>query len=119
MALKLVQNPPNPWRSNYVEWIDAPPPEATLEIYEEHAKTILSENDSPDVSFRYSLNPYRGCFHACAYCYARPSHMYWDFGAGTDFERKLIVKINAPEKLRETFLKRSWAGELIAFSGNT
>ena len=120
MPFRRVENPPNPWNSAHVEWLDAPPPVAQLEIYEEQAKTILSENDSPDVGFRFSLNPYRGCFHACApYCYARPSHMYWDFGAGTDFERKLIVKTNAPQKLRETFLKPSWNGELIAFSGNT
>lgn len=117
--LKLVKNPPNPWRSAEVEWIDAPPPVAELEIYEEEAKTVLSENDSPDLGFRFSLNPYRGCFHACAYCYARPSHQYWDFGAGTDFERKLIVKINAPEKLREAFNKNSWEGERVVFSGNT
>lgn len=116
---KRVRNPPNPWRSSQVEWIDAPPPLAELEIYEEEAKTVLSENDSPDVGFRFSLNPYRGCFHACAYCYARPSHQYWDFGAGTDFERKLIVKVNAPEKLREAFNKKSWTGERVVFSGNT
>ena len=119
MSFKRVQNPPNPWRSVHLEWIDAPPPEAELEIYEEQAKTVLSENDSPDVGFRWSVNPYRGCFHACAYCYARPSHQYWDFGAGTDFERKIIVKTNAPEKLREQFRKSSWQGELVVFSGNT
>ena len=115
---KKLSNPPNPWNEIETEWIDAPPV-TQLEIYEEQAKTILSENDSPDVGFRFSLNPYRGCFHACAYCYARPSHQYWDFGAGTDFERKIIVKTNAPEKLREAFMKKSWSGELIAFSGNT
>jgi len=119
MSFKRVHNPPNPWHSSYVEWIDAPPPVADLEIYEESAKTIVSENDSPDLGFRFSVNPYRGCFHACAYCYARPTHQYWDFGAGTDFERKIIVKINAPEKLRETFLKKSWNGDRIVFSGNT
>ncbi|HYG76969.1 MAG TPA: PA0069 family radical SAM protein [Planctomycetota bacterium] len=117
--MRLVSNPPNPWHSNYIEWIDCPPPAAQLEIYEEQAKTVLSENDSPDVGFRFSLNPYRGCFHACAYCYARPTHQYWDFGAGTDFERKIIVKTNAPEKLRETFMKKSWQGDLVVFSGNT
>ncbi len=119
MSFKHIQNPPNPWHSAYVEWIDAPPPPADLEVYEESAKTIVSENDSPDLGFRFSVNPYRGCFHACAYCYARPTHQYWDFGAGTDFDRKIIVKINAAEKLRETFLKKSWRGERIVFSGNT
>lgn len=119
MSFKRVNNPPNPWHSSFVEWIDAPPPPADLEVYEEASKTIVTENDSPDLGFRFSLNPYRGCFHACAYCYARPTHQYWDFGAGTDFERKIIVKINAPELLRETFMKKSWTGERIVFSGNT
>src|SRR5258708_6175210 len=118
MALRKISNPPNPWNGLHVEWIDAPPP-AELEIFEEEAKTVISENDSPDLSFRFSLNPYRGCFHACAYCYARPTHQYWDFGAGTDFERKIIVKTNAAAKLRETFMKRSWQGDLLVFSGNT
>jgi len=119
MSLKVISNPPNPWHTSYREWLDEPPPKAELEIYEEKSKTILSENESPDVGFRWSLNPYRGCFHACAYCYARPTHQYWDFGAGTDFERKIIVKVNAPDVLRETFMKKSWQGELICFSGNT
>lgn len=118
MSLRAVSNPPNPWHTSYKEWFEAPPP-AQLEVYEEKSRTILSENDSPDLGFRWSLNPYRGCFHACAYCYARPTHQYWDFGAGTDFERKIVVKTNAPEVLRETFMKKSWRGELICFSGNT
>jgi len=112
-----IDNPPNPWQSTHVEWIDAPP--ARLQVYHEEAKSILSRNDSPDLPFRYSLNPYRGCFHACAYCYARPSHMYWDFGAGTDFERKIVVKTNAPELLAKTFERPGWKGELIVMSGNT
>jgi DNA repair photolyase len=118
MSAKPIQNPPNPWQSNHVEWIDAPPP-AELKVYEEHARSIVSVNSSPDVGFSYSVNPYRGCFHACAYCYARPSHQYLDFGAGTDFDRKIVVKVNADEKLIETFMKPSWQGEVIAFSGNT
>ena len=65
------------------------------------------------------MNPYRGCFHACAYCYARPSHEYWGFGAGTDFESKIIVKKDAPRLLQHAFDKPSWQGELILFSGNT
>ena len=116
--LKLISNPPHAWNDVRTEWFDAPP-DAQQEIYEELAKSVLSENNSPDLGFRFSLNPYRGCHHACAYCYARPSHQYWDFGAGTDFERKIIVKLNAVEKLREAFQKKSWAGELVVFSGNT
>lgn len=118
MTLKLISNPPNPWQSASIEWLGEPPT-AKLEIYEEPARSILSENDSPDLGFRWSINPYRGCFHACAYCYARPSHQYLDFGAGTDFERKLVVKVNAPELLAAAFRKRSWQGEPIVFSGNT
>jgi DNA repair photolyase len=259
-VLKRISNPPNPWAETSIEWIGEPP-EAGLEVYEEEVRRALAENESPDVGFRWSLNPYRGCFSACAYCmagetsvrmadgatrpladlaigdeiygvdrgergvelvrtrvldhwsvrkpafrvtlkngvelvtsadhrflgpagwkrvagssaggnpvlrpddaltgveenatvqlhvarlepltprplydittgtgnfvangvvshncYARSSHQYWGFGAGTDFDRKIIVKVNAPEKLREEFLRPSWKGEVIAFSGNT
>lgn len=113
-----ISNPPNPWSSTHVEWLEEPP-NATLGIYEEDAKSILSENDSPDIGFRYSVNPYRGCLHACAYCYARPSHQYLGWGAGTDFDRKIVVKRNAPELLRKELSRRTWQGEVIAFSGNT
>ena len=113
-----VQNPPNPWASTQVEWLE-PPPNATLQVFEERARSILSENDSPDIPFRFSVNPYRGCIHACAYCYARPSHQYLGFGAGTDFDRKIVVKTNAPELLREAFMKPSWQGDGVVFSGNT
>ncbi|HRI64561.1 MAG TPA: radical SAM protein [Polyangium sp.] len=113
-----VQNPPNPWSSTQVEWLEEPP-NATLQIFEERARSILSENDSPDLPFRFSVNPYRGCIHACAYCYARPSHQYLGFGAGTDFDRKIVVKTNAAELLREAFVRPSWNGDTIVFSGNT
>jgi len=113
-----VDNPPNPWSSTHVEWLEEPP-SAALSIYEEEARSVLSENDSPDIGFRYSVNPYRGCLHACAYCYARPSHQYLGFGAGTDFDRKIVVKKNAPEVLRKELMRPSWEGEVIVFSGNT
>jgi hypothetical protein len=61
-----VSNPPNPWSTSHVEWLGEPP-QAQLTVYEEHAKSILAENDSPDIPFRWSVNPYRGCQHACAY----------------------------------------------------
>jgi DNA repair photolyase len=111
-------NPPNRFEEAYIEWEGAPPP-ADLRVHEEHAKSALSENESPDVGFRWSVNPYRGCFHGCAYCYARPTHPYLGFGAGTDFERQIVVKVNIVERLREAFEKRSWRRELVAFSGNT
>jgi DNA repair photolyase len=88
-------------------------------VYGDATREILSHNDSPDLPFRWSVNPYRGCFHACAYCYARPTHEYWGFGAGTDFESQIIVKEDAATLLRHAFEKRTWQGELIVFSGNT
>lgn len=117
-----VANPPNPWSSTTLDHgadLDVPPPLAKLEIFEERARSILSRNESPDLAFRWSVNPYRGCYHGCAYCYARASHQYWGFGAGTDFDRKLVVKTNAVELLEEAFAAPSWRGEWIAFSGNT
>lgn len=116
--MKRVSNPPNPWREDRVEWFGEPP-EAELKVFEERANSILSENDSPDIPFRYSLNPYRGCYHGCAYCYARRTHEYLDFGAGTDFERKLVVKTNAAERLRERVRDPDWEREPITFSGVT
>ncbi|MCB0323234.1 MAG: hypothetical protein KDD69_06650 [Bdellovibrionales bacterium] len=81
--LRRIHNPPNRFHSQTVEWLDLPP-ELRLEVFEEQAKTVVTENKSPDLGFRYSVNPYRGCFHACAYCYARPSHQYLDWGSGSD-----------------------------------
>jgi DNA repair photolyase len=100
-----------------VEWLEPAP--ARLEVYEDATRQILSSNDSPDVPFRWSVNPYRGCGHACAYCYARPTHEYLGFGAGTDFETRLTVKPRAAALLRAAFDRPSWKGELVAFSGNT
>ena len=114
-----IANPPNPWASTEVEYLEAPPPEMRLEVYEDHSRQVLAQNDSPDVGFRYSVNPYRGCFHGCAYCYARPSHEYLSFGAGTDFERRIVIKPRAPELLREAFSKRGWKRDTVVFSGVT
>src|SRR5215470_36657 len=117
-GLRPVSNPPNPWLSTEVEYLDEIP-DAKLEVYEDHTREILASNDSPDVGFTWSVNPYRGCFHGCAYCYARPTHEYLGFGAGTDFERRLVVKPRAPELLHEALTKNETHGELILFSGNT
>src|SRR3954454_17074435 len=118
--MKPVQlsNPPNPWASTDVEYLEGTP-EVRLEVYEDHTRQILSKNDSPDVGFTWSVNPYRGCFHACAYCYARPSHEYLSWGAGTDFDRKIVVKPRAAELLRAAFKKRTWKKETVVFSGVT
>ncbi len=116
--LRRIWNPPNPYLSRQRELLGEPPV-ADLEIYEDRSRSILSENDSPDVGFRWSVNPYRGCFHACSYCYARPTHEYLGLGAGTDFERKIFVKPQAPALLEKAFRRKSWRGELVAFSGVT
>lgn len=116
--MRPVANPPNPFESRHRELLE-PASHASLQMYEDATRDILSRNDSPDLPFRWSVNPYRGCFHACAYCYARPTHEYWGFGAGTDFDAKIIVKREAAPLLRRAFEKPSWAGELIVFSGNT
>ncbi len=117
--LRPLRNPPNPWATTSVEYLEGQAPPAGLEVYEDETRGILSHNDSPDVGFDWSVNPYRGCFHACAYCYARPSHEYLSFGAGTDFDRKIVVKKRAAELLREAFDAPKWRGELVAFSGVT
>lgn len=116
--MKKISNPPSPYESNYRELLE-PAPDAKLEVYEDQSRSILSENESPDVGFRWSCNPYRGCFHSCAYCYARRYHEYLDLGAGTDFESKIVIKKEAAFLLRKEFLKRSWKGEPIVFSGGT
>jgi DNA repair photolyase len=118
LKLRPVQNPPNPYLARAVEYFEEIP-SCTPEVFEDHTREILATNDSPDVGFSYSVNPYRGCAHACAYCYARPTHEYLDFGAGTDFDTKIAVKFHAPELLRAAFDRPSWKGELIVFSGVT
>lgn len=116
--MRRVQNPPNRFDAVGLEWLEAAP-EARLCVLDDDTRSILSENTSPDLDFRWSVNPYRGCFHACAYCYARPTHEYLGLGAGTDFDSKIYVKRCAAELLRRAFMARTWSGELIVFSGNT
>lgn len=114
--MQYVANPPNPWLTHSVEWLGEPP-ETKLEVFEEtDTRTIISHNNSPDVSFDYSLNCYRGCIHGCTYCFSRPTHEYLGYGAGTDFDRKIVVKVNAPSLLRKELMKPSWKGDEIVFS---
>jgi DNA repair photolyase len=89
------------------------------EYLPDHSQSIVAENDSPDVGFRWSVNPYRGCAHGCSYCYARPYHEYLGFSSGLDFETKVLVKYRAPELLGEWLARPSWQPETIAFSGVT
>lgn len=83
------------------------------------SKSIVNKVDSPDVGMAYSLNPYQGCEHGCTYCYARNAHEYWGFSAGLDFERKIIVKKDAPELFRKFLERKNWKAEVISLSGNT
>jgi DNA repair photolyase len=96
-------------------------PEAMdVRFYEVQAKSIL--NRVPKASrmpFRWTINPYRGCAHACTYCFARPTHTYLDFNAGPDFEREIVVKVNTPEVARAELMKPSWKREHVALGTNT
>jgi DNA repair photolyase len=82
-------------------------------------RTVIARNDSPDVGFEASINPYRGCEHGCIYCYARPTHEYLGFSAGLDFESRILVKLDAPELLRRELSSRRWVPQVIAISGVT
>ncbi len=89
------------------------------QFMEEHGKTLVNKVDSPDVGMEYSMNPYQGCEHGCAYCYARITHEYWGLSAGLDFEQKIIVKKNAPELLRKFLDRQGWECRPLSLSGNT
>lgn len=88
-------------------------------LLDDPSRRILSTNQSPDVGFDVSVNPYRGCEHSCVYCYARPTHEYLGFSAGLDFETRILVKRDAPALLRKALSARSWKPQVIAFSGVT
>lgn len=94
-------------------------PNPRTQFFDDNSQSILSRNDSPDVPYTYGVNPYRGCEHGCAYCFARPYHEYLGFSSGLDFETKIMVKRRAPELLRTELSKPSWQPEPIAFSGAT
>lgn len=113
-----MSNPPNPWAAREVDYLDEVP-ETRLEVFEDKTRSILSRNDEARVGFTFGLNPYRGCQHACAYCEARRRHELLGFGAGTDFDSKIVVKPRAPELLRAAFDAASWRGDVIVFSGAT
>lgn len=118
-------NPANPFIQNeyvseHAEFLDEPMlVDAGTQIYEERPKKIVNRVSSPDIPFPYSMNPYQGCEHGCVYCYARTTHQYWGLSAGLDFERKIIVKENAPELLAEALENPRWKPQPIMLSGNT
>jgi DNA repair photolyase len=117
-------NPPNRFeRLHYEEWADSLGEDELRRIetklFVDSSRSILARNDSPDIPFTFSLNPYRGCEHGCIYCYARPSHEHLGFSSGLDFETKIVVKRAAPTLLAAAFEKKSWEPQAVALSGNT
>ena len=122
-------NPPNRFESLHVtddfehlasdDEHRSDPARVATEYLSDESQSVISENDSPDIPFRYSLNPYRGCSHGCSYCYARPSHEYLGLGAGLDFESKILVKRAAPQLLRHFLVRSQWQPEPIILSGVT
>lgn len=116
-------NPKNRFYKEEVEWDDGFEPgteeKVKTKFIDIHPKTIINKVPSPDVPSDFSVNPYQGCEHGCSYCYARPTHEYWGYGAGLEFESVILVKQNAPELLREAFNKKSWKGGSLMISGNT
>ncbi len=87
--------------------------------FRDSSRSILAKNDSPDIPFTFSVNPYRGCEHGCIYCYARPSHEFLGFSAGLDFESKIMVKTDAPQLLEDAFRDPAFEPQVIALCGNT
>ncbi len=117
-----AENPPNRfekiWKSRDPEWTEEDPAPGT-EFLRDTSRSIISYNDSPDLGFSASLNPYRGCEHGCIYCYARPTHEYLGMSAGLDFESKILVKMDAPELLREELGSSRWEPQMMMMSGVT
>jgi DNA repair photolyase len=116
-------NPPNRfeplWYSRDPEWNDLEDPALETQFFKDTSRSIITYNDSPDVGFDASINPYRGCEHGCIYCYARPTHEYLGFSAGLDFESKILVKEEGPELLRRELSSPLWKPQVLAISGVT
>jgi len=116
-------NPPNRFERLHCERDPACPPEEQphprTQFFLDASGSILSRNDSPDIPFSHGLNPYRGCEHGCAYCFARPYHEYLGFSSGLDFETKIMVKLRAPALLRAALAAPGWEAESISLSGAT
>lgn len=105
------------WSESQADGEEAPPPKTTVTV--QTAKSIISSNDSPDIGFGLSMNPYYGCEHGCVYCYARPSYAYWGLSPGIDFETRIFAKGNAAELLVKELSKPSYKCQLIAIGMNT
>jgi DNA repair photolyase len=118
-----AENPPNRFEHTVyerdAEWDEPDDPSPKMQFYRDASVSIITRNDSPDIGFEASVNPYRGCEHGCIYCYARPYHEYLGFSAGLDFETKIVVKENAPELLGRELLSPKWKPKALAMSGVT
>jgi DNA repair photolyase len=122
-ARGAASNPPNRFErislERDVDWDPEQDPLPRTQFLKDRTSTIIAHNDSPDVGFEFSINPYRGCEHGCIYCYARPFHEYLGLSAGLDFETKIMVKEDAPKLLREELSSPKWKPRVIALSGVT
>jgi len=118
-----AQNPKNRFKDTHLEYeIDSETGQLKkpkTKVLNDHTKKIISTNKSPDIPFDVSLNPYRGCEHGCAYCYARPTHEFLGMSAGLDFETKIVAKFDAPKLLRETLSEKKWQPQTLVMSGVT
>src|SRR5215471_15647201 len=117
-----ASNPPNRFENisySRTEWDSPDDPQPRTVFLKDTTRSIINYNDSPDVGFDASINPYRGCEHGCIYCFARPNHEYLGFSAGLDFETKILVKEDAPRLLRDELSSPRWSPQPIAISGVT
>lgn len=116
-------NPPNRFErltfERDTDWNPEEDPAPATQFLRDQTQTIINYNDSPDIGFNASLNPYRGCEHGCIYCYARPTHEYLGFSAGLDFETRIMVKEKAPDLLQRELSSKKWKPQVIALSGVT
>ncbi|MFQ5768255.1 MAG: radical SAM protein, partial [Acidobacteriota bacterium] len=99
--------------------LEGPPPSLPTQVTPEKIRSIISRNDSPDIPFSQSINPYRGCEHGCIYCFARPTHSYLGLSPGLDFETRLFSKPEAPEQLRKELRRPGYRCRMIALGSNT
>src|SRR5262245_43665055 len=119
----VSSNPPNRliplYRESIPGWTEEEDPAPRTRFFKDTSRTVIATNDSPDVGFSHSLNPYRGCEHGCCYCFARPFHEHLGLSAGLDFESQIFVKEDAPELLHKELLSRKWVPQFVAIGGVT
>jgi DNA repair photolyase len=118
-----TENPPNRFAALFYvrdqDWTEPDDPAPTTQCLRDASRSVIARNDSPDVGFDISINPYKGCEHGCIYCFARPTHEYLGFSAGLDFETKILVKEDAPVLLRKELTSPRWPPQVITMSGVT